>query len=61
MTQKFELGFVSTHVLKRTRPFDSPYTGTHFGIFAQGSEGYFCVDPAFFVYVSFTPGEGWQG
>lgn len=48
-----ELGAVSTAVLEQSRPFDSPYTGTHFGIFAQGREGFLCADTAYFSYVSF--------
>jgi hypothetical protein len=52
-TQPVELGSVSTDVLERTRPFDSPYTGTHFGVFAQGKEGFLCADTAYFDYVSF--------
>ena len=50
-----ELKTLSTAVLERTRPFDSPYTGTHFGIFAQGKEGFLCADTAYFNYVSFEP------
>jgi hypothetical protein len=49
------LGTLSTAVLERSRPIDSPYTGTHFGVFAQGSEGFFCQDSAYFSYASFEP------
>jgi len=48
-----ELETLSTAVLERIRPFDSPYTGTHFGVFAQGKEGFHCADTAYFNYVSF--------
>ena len=46
---------LSSAVLERIRPFDSPYTGTHFGIFAQGKEGFLCADTAYFNHVSFEP------
>ncbi|WWD01008.1 hypothetical protein V866_007946 [Kwoniella sp. B9012] len=48
-----KLGQVSTAVLERRRLFDSPYTGPHFGLFAQGSEGFPCLEPAVFHRASF--------
>lgn len=53
--RSIDLKTLSTAVLERTRPFDSPYTGTHFGVFAQGKEGFLCADTAYFNYVSFEP------
>lgn len=47
------IGSVSTAVLDRSGPSDSPYTGAHFGIFAQGTEGVPCSDEGRFTYAAF--------
>jgi len=42
-------------VIQRDRLYESPYTGAHFGIFAQDTALEQCLTPAYFDYVSLTP------
>lgn len=41
-------------VIQRNRPFESPYTGAHFGVFAQDTALEQCLVPAYFDHVSLT-------
>lgn len=49
--EKVSLGAIDSRSLARTRTFDSQNTGTHFGLFAHGSDGESCMAPAFFSSV----------
>jgi beta-xylosidase len=41
-------------VIQRQRMFESPYTGAHFGLFAQDTSLEQCLVPAYFDYASLT-------
>jgi beta-xylosidase len=50
-----DLGELSTRVLVDQKLRDALFTGTHFGLYAQGHEGTSCSQPASFSFACFTP------
>jgi hypothetical protein len=48
--QTRKAGEMSSKLLRRSRPFDSVYTGTHLGLYAMGSRGKPCLNPAYFAF-----------
>jgi beta-xylosidase len=50
-----DLGELSTRVLVDQKLRDALFTGTHFGLYAQGHEGTSCSQPASFSFACFCP------
>lgn len=46
--------FPSQVVSHEKRPHDRPFTGAHFGLFAQGTNGAGALTPAYFQYAEFN-------
>lgn len=44
---------LESNVVCRNKSWDSPFTGTHFALFAQGADGESCLTPAHFGKTSF--------
>jgi hypothetical protein len=54
MSQSQELITLPSTVIQRDRLYESPYTGAHFGFFAQDTALEQSLIPAYFDYVSLT-------
>jgi len=54
MPEERELITLPSTVIQRQRMFESPYTGAHFGLFAQDTSNEQCLVPAYFDYASLT-------
>lgn len=53
--RQVQLEELSNKVVCRNKIWDSPFTGSHFGLFAQGTDGESSLVPAHFGRTSFTP------
>jgi len=54
MIESKDLITLPSTVIQRQRMFESPYTGAHFGLFAQDTSFEQCLVPAYFDYASLT-------
>lgn len=53
--KEVRLRTLNSNVVCRNKIWDSPFTGTHFALFAQGADGESCLTPAHFGRTSFVP------